>query len=41
MGGVDVPQAPRGFGVGRGIPLPSGGKFLRKLFVFFVENAIF
>jgi len=49
MGGVEVPQAPRGLGVGRGYPLLTGGRVwggvcapLRgKFFVFFVENTIF
>jgi len=26
MGGVEVPQAPRGWGVERGYPLPTGGR---------------
>jgi len=47
MGGVEMPQAPRGEGngeghnMGRGIPLPTGGRVWkggpipRKFFVFF------
>jgi len=51
MGGVEVPQAPRGVGVGRSIPLPTGWKGLgrglcplgppQKIFVFFVGSAVF
>jgi len=49
MGGVEVPQAPRGWGVGERVSPPHWGKGLgrglcslpRKLFVLFVENTIF
>jgi len=42
MGGVEVPQALRGWGVGKGIPFPLGeGSAERKFFVFFIENTIF
>jgi len=46
MGGVEVLQAPRGWGIGRYIPSPlrggSGeGAVPRKIFVFFVENTTF
>jgi len=43
MGGVEVPQAPRRWGVRRGYPLPTGGRvwgggcahYPEKFFVFF------
>jgi len=38
MGGVEVPQAPRGWDIGEG---PGRCPLLRKFFVFFVENTIF
>jgi len=49
MGGVEVPQVPRGMERGKGYSLPTGGSvwgggcapFPRKFFVFFVENTIF
>jgi len=49
MGGVEVPQPPRGGKWGWVISLPTGGEglwmglcpLLRKVFVFFVENTIF
>jgi len=49
MGGVKVPQAPRGREWGGGIPLPHWGKGLGRglcpspefFLVFFVENTIF
>jgi len=49
MGGVEVPQAPRGMRrVGGGIPLPTGGRVWggdvpppQNFFVFFVENSLF
>ena len=44
-----MPQASRGWGIGRGIPLPTGegsGRgcavpLARNFFVFFVDNTIF
>jgi len=49
MGGVEVPQAPTGWSVGRGIPLPTdrevwgGGRGPSQNFfsVFCIENTIF
>jgi len=46
MAGVEVLQAPRGWGVGRGYPLPTEegygeGIVPRKFFCIFVENTIF
>ena len=45
MGGVELPQAPRGVVSGEGIPPPHWGKdlapFPGKFCAFFVENTIF
>jgi len=46
MGEVEVQQAPRGWGMERGIPLPTGGRggcapSPENFSYFFVENTIF
>ena len=41
MGGVEVPQAPRGEELERGDPLPTGGLGRGTFIVLFVENTIF
>jgi len=48
MGGVEMPQAPRGWKMGRKYPPPYWGRVWVggcplpiKFFVFFVENTIF